>query len=53
MDLLEFVDELVTNYGLEKSLQLTKILLEEKGLKKAVDYLETLCIRSKQTLNSL
>uniref|UniRef100_A0A3Q3WTG2 NACHT domain-containing protein n=1 Tax=Mola mola TaxID=94237 RepID=A0A3Q3WTG2_MOLML len=46
MDLLEFVDELVTNYGLEKSLQLTKILLEEKGLKKAVDYLETLCIRN-------
>lgn len=47
MDMLDLVDRLLECYSLELALQLTKKLLEEMGRKKVVDYLETLCIRSK------
>uniref|UniRef100_UPI0037E782C1 protein NLRC3 n=1 Tax=Semicossyphus pulcher TaxID=241346 RepID=UPI0037E782C1 len=46
MDLLDLVDRLLERYNLEVSLQITKTLLEEMGLKKMVDYLQTLCIRN-------
>lgn len=56
MDLLDLVDRLLECFDLEVSLQITKILLKEIGRKKMVDYLQTLCLRSKQRpmcLNSL
>lgn len=49
MDMLDLVDRLLECFGLEVSLQITKVLLEEIGQKKMVDDLQTLCIRSKPT----
>ncbi|KAM6983944.1 nucleotide-binding oligomerization domain-containing protein 2 [Tautogolabrus adspersus] len=46
LDMLDLVDRLLECYSLEVSLQITKALLEEIGLKKAVDYLQTLRIRN-------
>lgn len=50
MDILDLADRMLECFGLEGSLQVTKILLEEIGKKKMADYLQTLCIRSKLTL---
>lgn len=50
MDTLDLVDRLLECFDLEVSLQITKMLLEEIGQKKIVDYLQTLCIRSKYSL---
>lgn len=47
MDMVDLVDRLLECYHLEVSLQITRTLLEEIGQKKMVDYLQTLCIRSK------
>ncbi|XP_045895066.1 protein NLRC3 [Micropterus dolomieu] len=46
MDMVDLVDRLLECYHLEVSLQITRTLLEEIGLKKMVDYLQTLCIRN-------
>ncbi|XP_060941822.1 NLR family CARD domain-containing protein 3 [Limanda limanda] len=45
MDILNLVDRLLECYGLDGSLQITKIVLGEMGEKKMVDCLETLCLR--------
>lgn len=50
MDILDIADRMLECFGLEGSLQVTKIFLEEIGTKKMADYLQTLCIRSKLTL---
>lgn len=47
MDMVDLVDRLLECFSLEVSMQITKTLLEEMGQKKMVDYLQTLCIRSK------
>lgn len=47
MDMVDLVDRLLECYDLEVSLQITKTLVEEIGKKKLIDYLQTLCIRSK------
>lgn len=47
MDMVDLVDRMLECYNLEVSLQITKSLLEEIGQKKMVDFLQTLCIRSK------
>lgn len=49
MDMVDLVDRLLECYNLEVSLQITKKLLEEMGHNKMVDYIQTLCLRSKYT----
>lgn len=46
LDLVDLVDRMLECYSLEVSLQVTKVLLDEMGQKKLIDYLETLCIRN-------
>ena len=47
MDMVDLVDRLLERHNLESSLQITKTLLEEIGQKDMIDYLKTLCLRSK------
>lgn len=53
MDMVDLVDRLLEYYNLERSLQITKTLLEEIGKKKMVDFLQTLCIQSKYAASCL
>lgn len=46
MDVVDVVDRLLECYSLEVSFRITKTLLGEMGLKKFVDYLQTLCLRN-------
>lgn len=48
LDLVDLVDRLLECFNQELSLQITKKLLEKMKLKKLVNHLEMLCIRSKQ-----
>lgn len=47
MDMVDLVDRLLECFSLDVSLHITKILLEEIGKNTMIDYLQTLCIRSK------
>ncbi|XP_029028768.1 NLR family CARD domain-containing protein 3-like [Betta splendens] len=46
MDMLDLVDRLLECYNLEMSLQITRNLLLEMGLKKMVDYMQISCFRN-------
>lgn len=46
-DLVDLVDRLLECYSLENSFQITKTHLAEMGKKKLVEYVDTLCLRSK------
>ncbi|XP_042355367.1 protein NLRC3 [Plectropomus leopardus] len=46
MDLVDLVDRLLECYDLEVSLQITKTLLEEMGLTRMIDFLQSLCRRN-------
>lgn len=46
-DLVDLVDRLLQCYSLENSFQITKTVLAEMGKKKLVEYVDTLCLRSK------
>lgn len=46
MDIVDLVDRLLEFYDVELSLQITKTLLHELGQKRAVDLLQTLCLRN-------
>lgn len=52
MDMLDLVDRLLECHSLEVSLQITKTVLIKIGQSKMVEFLQTLCIRSKSTLVS-
>lgn len=47
LDLVDLVDRLLECYGLEVSMQITKTLLEEMKKSKIVEFLQTLCLQSK------
>ncbi|KAM3601854.1 uncharacterized protein V6R79_020030 [Siganus canaliculatus] len=46
LDLVDLVDRLLECYSLEVSIKITETLLQEIGLRKLVDYLQTLRIRN-------
>uniref|UniRef100_G3QAM8 FISNA domain-containing protein n=1 Tax=Gasterosteus aculeatus TaxID=69293 RepID=G3QAM8_GASAC len=48
MDMVDLVDRLLECFSLDVSLHITKILLEEIGKNTMIDYLQTLCIRTKR-----
>ncbi|KAM8898412.1 NLR family CARD domain-containing protein 3 [Spinachia spinachia] len=46
LDMVDLVDRLLECFSLDVSLHITKMLLEEIGQNKMIDYLHTLCIRN-------
>ncbi|XP_037322874.2 NLR family CARD domain-containing protein 3 [Pungitius pungitius] len=46
MDVVDLVDRLLECFSLDVSLHITKVLLEEIGQNKMINYLHTLCIRN-------